>query len=338
MPMLPPMFQKYVVNNILVDLHPVYAVLNFDGRVVESGGDLGKFGIQRLVPGQMVSDTLLFMEGLLPLDKPVVRLPGIKLQPKISVDVHVFQSATGYGLLMLDVSRQERDHSRLQQKANDLALLREKHARLIDQHIGIRLTENLLGLNLKHPENVKRITVLFADIRGFNRWAQQMTPADALHHLNAQLTALIQPVQEEGGVVENIIGGAVMAVFGLLPSHLPAAVQALNAAEKMMLTYQKTVQPDSRPELPVLGTGIGVASGEAIIGILGIQGRPTLSVIGDCLKSASRLEKHARPGQIIIDPSTYSAAEDVAGDFTAVQLDPKNMKHLEKAYLKESAQ
>jgi signal transduction histidine kinase len=105
-----------------------YALLDAEGCVAAWGGALERLGLPPLEKGRPIGDQLLFMEGLLPLQVPSLYLPMVKIAPEHSLDVHLFQSESGCGLFLVDVSKHEFAIAQWQQKANALALM---HAREI---------------------------------------------------------------------------------------------------------------------------------------------------------------------------------------------------------------
>ena len=334
---LPPPVLKYIYTQFLGDQSLAYFLTDRQGKVIERGGDLDRLNLNLPLPGDTITDALLFMEGLLPLDTPSLQIPCVKMESDLSVDVHLFPTSEGYGLILVDATRTENKRVRLQQKANELVLLREKHARIINQYLGKGLAEQLLDLNFSQSGERKKIAILFADIRSFTQYAEQRDAGQVFDMLNEYLSVMIQPVLEEGGMVDKIIGDAVMAIFGILPSGFNPAVQVLHTAFKVIENVKLLGSKCADPHRAALQVGIGIASGEVILGILGTRERRTLSVIGHSVNLASRLEKQARSGQIIIDKTTYNAAGQLREAFAPVQLKLKGIRGPINAFVRDSA-
>ena len=136
MPEFPLPIADYMSTHVWGEKTLAYFLIDKQGKVLDWGGALDALRMVPPKPGQDIADTLLFMEGLLPLQKPSLELPCVKMKPDISVDVHLFGTADGYGLLLVDATGRETDLARFQQKAHDLALLREKHTKTIDKDRG----------------------------------------------------------------------------------------------------------------------------------------------------------------------------------------------------------
>jgi class 3 adenylate cyclase len=131
------------------------------------------------------------------------------------------------------------------------------------------------------------VTVLFADIRGFTTFAEQATAREAVDHLNAFFGVAIPVVERHGGTVFQLLGDGLLAVFGSpiqLPDHADCAV----AAGAEMLDAVRTQLGDR------CRIGIGVNSGLVIVGQIGGGRHHPLSVIGDPVNVASKVQDATR--------------------------------------------
>ena len=146
------------------------------------------------------------------------------------------------------------------------------------------------------------LTILFSDIRGFTTLAEQMPPADLLMMLNSYFTALSEPIDRHGGFIDKFIGDAIMAIFDG-PQH---AFNAVNAAVDM----QAALSAWNQSEHKNLQSGIGLHSGEVVIGTIGTENRMDSTVLGDSVNLAARLEgltkEHGHP--ILLSQKTLTLA------------------------------
>jgi adenylate cyclase len=168
----------------------------------------------------------------------------------------------------------------------------------------------------------REVTVLFADLSGFTRIAENMAPRDVTAMLNQLFGFLTEEVFREGGTLDKFIGDAVMAFFGApldQPDHAACAVRAARALMARLEAFNASRDPAAR-----LGLRIGINSGPVIVGDVGAQERRDYTVIGDTVNVASRLESSvARVGQIVIGSGTHAA---VAGSFQCAPLAPVILK------------
>jgi signal transduction histidine kinase len=110
-----------------------YILTDADGRVLGWGGALQRLGIPRLEKERLISDQLLFTEGLLPTQVPSLYLPMVKIDSTRSLDVHLFRTEQGHGLFLVDVTKHEYAIAQWQQKANELALMQARRVQAAAQ-------------------------------------------------------------------------------------------------------------------------------------------------------------------------------------------------------------
>jgi adenylate cyclase len=139
-----------------------------------------------------------------------------------------------------------------------------------------------------------QVTVLFSDIRGFTTLSEKLSAHEVVEMLNAYFTRVCEPILAQGGTVDKYIGDAVMAVFGSPVRHPDHARRAVRAALGMAREAAEFTQwmrsrfPDRG--LAEFGVGVGLHTGEAVIGDIGTPRRKEFTAIGDTVNAASRLE------------------------------------------------
>ena len=152
-------------------------------------------------------------------------------------------------------------------------------------------------------------TVMFCDIRGFTSLVESQPPEETIELLNAYYALMFDAISAQSGVVNQMIGDGLMAIFGAplpVPEPALAAVRAaLDMIEMIELLNAERAALDKSP----IAVGIGIASGEMIAGYTGTQTRATYTCIGDTVNLAARLEAHTKIAEraILIDADTHSA-------------------------------
>ena len=168
----------------------------------------------------------------------------------------------------------------------------------------------LLGRNLP-------VTVLFSDLKGFTALTQRLSKegrsTELVQQLNTYLGAMVAVITAHGGTVDKFIGDAVMAVFGSPRSRGIAleAAQAVRCAIAMGERLEQLNQQWLLENIAPLASGIGIASGDAVVGQIGSPERMDFTVIGNTVNLASRLESLTRllNTPIIIDERTAELME-----------------------------
>jgi len=136
----------------------------------------------------------------------------------------------------------------------------------------------------------RRVTVLFSDIRGFTSLSEKLTPEEVVEMLRDYLTTMTEIVFKHGGTVDKYIGDAIMALYGApfdQPNHAEQAVRtALEFQDQVkILSARWEAKCGAR-----LRNGVGINTGEAVVGTIGSQQRLEYTAIGDTVNLASRLE------------------------------------------------
>jgi len=169
----------------------------------------------------------------------------------------------------------------------------------------------------------QKVTVLFADIRGFTPMSEGMEPARVVEILNEYFTRVTEVIFDSGGMLDKYIGDAVMAVFGAPISKGNDAANAVHAAiqiQRLLIELNRDAAARQWPELRV---GIGINSGIVTAGNIGSPRRLDYTVIGDTVNTASRLMSNAAGGQILI---SHATAEDSGKEFDLRTLPPLRLK------------
>lgn len=123
---LPNSVTNYLFQYLIEERSLAYILVNKNGELLNWGGELTAYGITNLCKNHNIKEQVLFLEGLLPLDNIAVFLPFVNIGHKICVDIHLFPSAEGDWILLLDSIWDHQHIAVLQQKANDFSLLKEQ--------------------------------------------------------------------------------------------------------------------------------------------------------------------------------------------------------------------
>jgi class 3 adenylate cyclase len=166
------------------------------------------------------------------------------------------------------------------------------------------------GEELLEPHR-REITAVFLDLRGFTSFTDRADPDEVMELLRAYHATLGHTVDEYGGTLEHFAGDGIMIFFSdPLPIDRPA-----ERAVRMALALQGAFAPISQAWAKLgheVGLGVGIAQGEATLGVIGFEQRWEYAAIGNVPNLAARLCGHARAGEIILDAQTETAIAELA--------------------------
>jgi class 3 adenylate cyclase len=321
-----------ILAYLLDRLHPVYFLIDDQGTILSWGGALDDYRIPAPQKGMRIGDLLFFVEGLLPMPDNHLVLECVEWRDGIVVDVHLFRDAGRLWLLLTDAGPKAQYQRRVQQQANAMQLLGDAHPPTPAAHMFKDATRGLLDIDVRQGAQRRTLSILFASIRRFTWFCEHASPADGFDTLNAYLAAIIEPVLEYSGIVDKIVGGGVMAVFGLLPSDGASAALAVAAAKAVIEKTRGEAENRRQTGNLPLTVGIGIATGPVVWGMIGSQHRKTMSVTGRPVNLAAHLAHQAAGQELLIDRTTWQVLPANGLAFTARRLTPRGMDRPITAY------
>ena len=193
--------------------------------------------------------------------------------------------------------------------------LRAIFGRYVSPDVVEELLENRDSLALGGRR--RHITVLFSDIRGFTSLSERIAPEQVVTFLSAFLAQATEIVFKHGGTVDKFMGDAIMAIFGAPKSHPDDALRAVRAGLEIVRMADALSARWSGVLGRSLKVGVGLNSGEAVVGSIGSEVRSDFTAIGDAVNLASRLEGLTKALGIPLLLSEFTAAE--LGDAIALK-------------------
>jgi adenylate cyclase len=165
----------------------------------------------------------------------------------------------------------------------------------------------------------RRLTVFFSDIRGFTEFAENRPPEEVVQVLNRCLSLQADLVRKYGGDIDKYIGDAVMALF----TNEDMALRAIRCAVDILKAVTATVTlPSGQP----LHLGVGIVTGEVVLGSIGGSDRLDYTAIGAQVNLCSRLCGMAGPGEILLSESAHEAVRDLVAAERVESVQIKGLK------------
>lgn len=219
----------------------------------------------------------------------------------------------------MTVSHQEND--RLQQlEAENRSLKAALYQReeFIRCTFGRYLTDEVLEeiLNSRNGLRVggerREVTIMFSDLRNSTALSEQLEAVDFIRMLNHFLEEMIEIINAWQGNILDFVGDAIVVVFGAPRPNDSSARDAIACAVAMQRRMHAVNDWNREQGYPEISMGIGIHTGEAILGNIGSQTRMKYDMIGRNVNLASRIESYTRGGQILVSTETLNAAGEMA--------------------------
>ncbi len=152
------------------------------------------------------------------------------------------------------------------------------------------------------------ITILFSDIRNFTTKCEELEPEKIVEYLNEYFTHMVEVIFSNGGTVNKFVGDMIVAMFGAPSKLVDSERRAIETAIKMQNRIKEIPVPWIRNNFI---TGIGISSGEVVVGNVGSPQHMDYTAIGDKVNIASRLQSIAKGEQILVSRSIYDVTKDL---------------------------
>ena len=176
--------------------------------------------------------------------------------------------------------------------------------RMVSPAVINQIDPNQLQLGGKRTQ----ITTLFADVRGFTSFSEQLDPEMLVSVLNRYLSAAADVVLAEDGTIDKFLGDAIMAWLNApIPQedHSLRAVRAALGICRSIFAIHRELPPAFH-----LNFGVGIHYGEAVLGLVGTEKRLDYTAIGDSVNTAKRIQENSAGGQILISEEVYRQVAD----------------------------
>ncbi len=186
------------------------------------------------------------------------------------------------------------------------AFLRQTLGRYLSDDVAASLLDRDDGLEIAGER--RRVTVLMTDLRGFTSLTERLQPRQIIATLNEYLGAMTGVIDDHQGTVDEFIGDGILALFGAFGQREDDAQRGIACAVAMQTALRDLNDRNRQRAMPEVAMGIGIATGDVVVGNIGSEKRSKFTAIGSAVNLAARLEGRAGGGEILISPQTY---EDV---------------------------
>ncbi|MEP0919083.1 adenylate/guanylate cyclase domain-containing protein [Leptolyngbya sp. DQ-M1] len=203
----------------------------------------------------------------------------------------------------------------------------------IRKTFGRYLTDQVVASLLENPEGLKiggerrKITILTSDLRGFTATAEQLPPEEVVKILNIYLAAMTDVITAYQGTIDEFMGDGILVLFGAPTLRADDSERAIACAIAMQQALIPVNEKLQQLGWSALEMGIGIHTGEVVVGNIGSEKRTKYSVIGSHVNLTYRIESFTIGGQILISESTAQDVSDALVFREVQQVQAKGIKH-----------
>lgn len=188
----------------------------------------------------------------------------------------------------------------------------------IRKTFGRYLTDNVVSTLLEDPEGLKmggqrrRIAILTSDLRGFTAISESITAEKVVVILNLYLGEMAEVITRYGGTIDEFMGDGILVLFGAPIAQSDASQRAIACAVAMQLAMESVNEKMKRQGFPELEMGIGINTGEVVVGNIGSEKRTKYGVVGSNVNLTYRVESYTVGGEILVtEPTLQEAGSEV---------------------------
>ena len=216
-------------------------------------------------------------------------------------------------LRRLHETRRELEARRLAAEVQRKETIRRAFSRYISPRLAERIISDLGNDGLPFQSHAQRISVvaLFADLRGFTRLTETIDVDKVVGMLNEYFAVITEAAYRHDGTIFSLAGDCLLVGFNVPFPQTDATVRAWLTAQDMIARFDPVLANWTKRGGVATGVGIGIASGEAIIGNVGSPHHMSYTIIGDAVNTAARLMQMARAGELLVSGTVYEEIKEL---------------------------
>jgi class 3 adenylate cyclase/HAMP domain-containing protein len=259
--------------------------------------------------------------------KNIITSNDLSRRVKVEYDDEIGHMATWFNRMVEDL---ETAYNQVKQYAYRSVLAKTAEERI--RHIFQKYVPGEIIDEVLHADSKKLLvgkkqiaTILFSDIRSFTTISERLSAEQLVSSLNTYFNVMVGLIISHRGTIDKFIGDAIMAIYGAPAKNDDDPLQAVKTGLKMIDALKDFNRRQVRIGLPVFNIGIGLNTGEVVVGNIGSQQKLDYTCIGDAVNLASRLEGLTKMYgvPIVISESTYLECGD---EISARELDSVRVK------------
>ena len=225
------------------------------------------------------------------------------------------------------------DRKLIEAELQHLAEQVELRNKFIRETFGRYLTDEVVSTVLKSPSGLeiggekRKISMIMTDLRGFTSLSERLPPQRVVALLNRYLTTMVSVIKQYQGTIDEFIGDAIFVLFGAPVWQEDDAERAVACAVAMQLAMAGINEQNRQEDLPEIEMGIGVHTGQVVVGNIGSPERMKYGVVGSHVNLTSRIQSYTVGGQILVSEATRQEVGKILRLGKQTEVKAKGIEH-----------
>ena len=215
----------------------------------------------------------------------------------------------GFAMVSIVVYRYINEEKEKMETLRQRDFIRQTFGRYLSNEVVEDLLESPDGLKMS-GEN-REVTFLISDLRGFTAMTSKLSPNEVIEIMNRYFESMLQVIVRYRGTVNEFTGDGILAFFGAPLNAVNDPERAVACAVEMQNKLREVNAEQRRLKQPELAMGIGINTGDVVVGNIGSEKRASYGAVGTPINTAFRIESFTVGGQVLISPTTFSKVESL---------------------------
>jgi class 3 adenylate cyclase len=229
-----------------------------------------------------------------------------------------------------EIGQLRRSFNKMAEGLKQREMIEQTFGRYVDRKVAAELMSRPEALRLGGEK--RTVTIMMSDIRDFTKMSEKLEPEEVIKLLNRYFARMIAVIERYRGIIVDFYGDSILVFFnGLETEVTDRAMDAVRCALEMQLELKRLVTEKVSENVPVLHMGIGVHTGEVIVGNIGTESRAKYGIVGADVNLTDRIQATASAGKVVVSEKTYEMIAEklkVSMEFNACLKGVEDQKQL----------
>jgi class 3 adenylate cyclase len=203
-----------------------------------------------------------------------------------------------------EIGQLSRSFNRMTEGLKQRDLIEQTFGRYVDKGVAEELMRTPEALRLGGEKQT--VTIMMSDLRNFTGMSEKLQPEEVIKVMNKYFAKMVAVIERYKGIIVDFYGDSILVFFNGVESDIPGrAFDAVHCALEMQRELDALVKANVGEGFPPLGMGIGINTGEVIVGNIGTETRAKYGIVGANVNLTDRIQSTAGPGKVVISEKTY---------------------------------